>query len=287
MRVLGAGQLLRLSLYAAWLALTSLLPSFVLGIGPFAVAAALGLVFLAARGSGGLRRAILRAHHASVSKRLTRAGKIALRVSEPSSNPLVSLLVALVGFVAPLFAAAYAVKHPGVGPEAFMLAALLGSSVLVGRFVLRNEDLSVVLGNDGVAVGGEFMPYASITAIESPSPSTGEDMTSVRLERNDGAVTMLVVPAGIAGALAGAIRHRMQPSSELGAEGGGDGAAGYRDFGQSTAELSATLRDGAQPREVRVRVATQLAPKAPQEIDRALTETADEELARELERLRR
>jgi hypothetical protein len=271
MKVLEVEHLTRWSAFALWLAAAGFLPlraihplaTWLAVIGGFA-----GLIGIGRRSPVpwlvALREGIL-------ARRIATRARATIVGGGRVPDALVAILVGGLTWLVPLWAGAYAEKNPGLGATVFALVIYLQTALLFGRVVLgRRDPIAVTIGEDGVHLPDRgFVPYASIT-----SASVRDDVLVMTV---DGASVELGIGESGARLVRGAIAsRRAKPVAPSAPE-----PAGFR-VAAVPAELVDILRDGAQPRGERLRVAEVLRVAAPDEVERVASATADEELSKML-----
>lgn len=208
-----------------------------------------------------------------LARQLARGGRAELVGTRSVVDPLVALLAAGTLWIVPLCAGAYAYKNESgyVVAVAILALTLLG----VGRLVLGRPATALTLGVDGVRLPGHgFVPYAAIEDTRVQSDDVCVTWAG-RMERFTVGGTAGVIVSELERRRALPVAPAPSPASEV---------AVHARIADVPPDLVATLRDGAAPREERVRVAEVLRIAAPAEVDRLLEETADEELAARLRR---
>ncbi|MDB4946392.1 MAG: hypothetical protein JWP97_5926 [Labilithrix sp.] len=267
-RLVGQATLARWAAFALWLGAACALPLHALHPSLSVVTALLlggGFLWLSPLSPIPL---VTRIFARRLARRLQQGGRVDLVGYRGHVEAVVALLAGGTLWTLPLFAGAYAVKHPGIVGVVIAILVLAVTTAGIGALAYGTDEDVVTLGVDGLRIAEHgFVPYGSVTSLE-----VERGRLSVR--RVDGPELVLQLGT-LADAVSADIERRRVASPEASVR---EVEVHSRVAAVPTDELLATLRDGRAPREERVRVAEILRATAPAEIERVAEETADEEL---------
>ncbi len=275
--VVGEGRVVSLALFLTWFATAAILPVAAIGGRaawiPAAVPALMILLiqFFGRRASPSAWAVKLWNDHAQ--HRLQRAAAADVRIAAGTAGDYV-LLVPLLGVMlwgVALAVGAVAYKHPSLGSEVAAFATLLGATALMNRIAYPAQShVDMRVGADGVRdEHGAFVAYDAMPSIEDTMVKVlyerGADRDALELMMREVGRRRALAEAAKSGNGATAVRERVAHEPSM------------RDNAPPIDDLVRVLHDGSAPREERVRVAELLRVHAPEEVERAALETADDE----------